>query len=83
MHFTDKLANYSQFISHLSSISESEMNIQISLCNVWHLDGILKISLKKTLTEKKSKHLKKIQLLFLKYLNAVICDENFKLFIPQ
>ena len=37
--------NYSQFTSHVTSISENEMNIQIRLCNVQHLNGMLNISL--------------------------------------
>ena len=32
-------------MSHRTSISENEMNIQIPLCNVQHLNGILNISL--------------------------------------
>ena len=34
----------SQFTSRMTSISENEMNIQIPLCNVKHLNGIVKIS---------------------------------------
>ena len=36
---------YSQSTSHVTSISKNEMNIQIPLCNVRHLNGILNISL--------------------------------------
>ena len=36
---------YSQFTSRMTSISETEMNIQISLCNVRHVNGMLNISL--------------------------------------
>ena len=36
---------YSQSTSRMTSISENEINIQIPLCNVRHLNGILKISL--------------------------------------
>lgn len=48
----------------MTNILENEMNIQ-TLCNAWHLNGILK-SFQKTLTEKKFKKLGK-QVLFLKY----------------
>ena len=45
---------YSQFTSRVTSISENEMNIRISLCNVRHVNGMLNISLeifpKKTIT---------------------------------
>ena len=33
---------YNQPSSHMTSFSENEINIQIPLCNVWHLNGILK-----------------------------------------
>ena len=36
---------YSQFTSHVTSISENEMNIRISLCNVRSVNGMLNISL--------------------------------------
>ena len=63
----------SQFTSRVTSISENEMNIRISLCNFRHVNGMLniflKISPKKTHLQKK----KKIQntwetILFLNYL---------------
>ena len=50
---------FSQFTSRMTSISENEMNIRISHCNVQHVNGMMNISLeiflKKThfLTEKK------------------------------
>ena len=37
--------NYSQFTSHMTSISDNKMNIRIRLLNVRHLNEILKISL--------------------------------------
>ena len=60
--------NYSQSTSCVTSISANEMNIQISLCNVRHVNEMLNISLeifpKKPLTEKKdSKYLEKIVVL--------------------
>ena len=36
---------YSQFLSCVTSISENELNILISLCNVRHVNGMLNISL--------------------------------------
>ena len=36
---------YSQYTSRLTSISESEMNIRITLCNVRHVNGMLNVSL--------------------------------------
>ena len=36
---------YSQFTLHVTSISENEMIIQISLCNIQHVNGLLNISL--------------------------------------
>ena len=36
---------YGQFTSRVTSISENEMNIPISLCNVRHVNGMLNISL--------------------------------------
>ena len=39
------LVNYSQSTSHVTSIFENEMNTQIPLCNVRHLNGMLNISL--------------------------------------
>ena len=36
---------YSQFTSRMTSISKNEINIQISLCNVRHVNGMLNISL--------------------------------------
>ena len=35
----------------MTSISDNEMNIQIPVCNVRHLNGILKISLRRLLRE--------------------------------
>ena len=51
----------SQFTSRMTSISENEMNIQIPLCNVQPLNGIVKISFetfhkKDVLTEKKNQN---------------------------
>ena len=37
---------YSQSTSRVTSISENEMNIRISLCNVGRVNGMLNISLK-------------------------------------
>ena len=34
---------FSHSTSHRTSISKNEMNIKIPLCNVWHLNGIVKI----------------------------------------
>ena len=54
----DFLQKSSEYMSHLTNISENEsMNIQISLCNVWYLNGILKIS--QEICLKKTHHLKK------------------------
>ena len=36
---------YSQSTSRLTSISENEMDIRISLCNVRHVNGMLNFSL--------------------------------------
>ena len=36
---------YSQSTSRLTSISENEMDIRISLCNVQHVNGMLNFSL--------------------------------------
>ena len=36
---------YSRSMSHVTSISEKEMKIQNPLCNVWHVNGMLNISL--------------------------------------
>ena len=36
---------HSQFKSRMTSISENEMNIRISLCDVHHVNGMLNISL--------------------------------------
>ena len=69
--------NYSQSTSRVTSISGNEINIQIPLCNVRHLNGMLDISLeifpKKTNKLKKKKKDSKYMgnnklLLFLKYL---------------
>lgn len=38
-------------LSHVTSISKNKMNLQIFICLVQHLDGILKISLE-TLSKK-------------------------------
>ena len=73
---------YSQPRSRVNSISRNEMNIQISLCNVRRVNGMLEISLeivpKDTLTEKKKKKIKILgkQLLFLKY-SILQCKEKF------
>ena len=77
-------ANYGQSTSHVTSISENEMNIRISLCNVRRVNGMLNISLeivpKRRINWKKKK--KKIQntweigkqLLFLKFL--MLCGKE-------
>ena len=72
---------YSQPRSRVNSISRNEMNIQISLCNVRRVNGMLEISLeivpKDTLTEKKKKiKILGKQLLFLKY-SILQCKEKF------
>ena len=59
-------------MSCVSSISENEMNIRISLCDVRYVNGMLNISLKDTSTEKR-----KIQgtwetIVILEILNAVM-----------
>ena len=45
----------------MTSISKNEMNIQIPLCNVWHLNGMLNIHSSGNLSEKDSLTEKKIQ----------------------
>ena len=65
--------HYSQSTSRVTSISETEMNIRIPLCNVWYLKGL---SEKDALTEKKKKK-KKVQntwktIVILEILNAVM-----------
>ena len=71
-------ACFSQFTSLVTSISKNEKNIRISLCNVQHLNGLMKISLeifpKKThfLTEKKKIQNAWETIFILEILNAVI-----------
>ena len=43
--FIKIFSSYSQFPSHVTSISKNEMNIQISLCNAQHVNGMLNTSL--------------------------------------
>ena len=67
---------YSQSKSRMTSISENEMNIQLFLCNVPHVNGILNISLaifpkKDVLTKKKIQNTWET-IVILEILNAVI-----------
>ena len=59
--------HYSQSTSRVTSISETEMNIRIPLCNVWYLKGL---SEKDALTEKVQNTWKTI--VILEILNAVM-----------
>ena len=63
-------------MSHVTSISKKEMNIQIPLCNVRHLNGMLNISLeilseKDTLTKIKIQNSWEANVI-LEILNAVM-----------
>ena len=64
----------------MNSISKDEMNIQISLCNVRRVNGMLDISLeiapKKTHQPKKRFKILEKQLLFLKC-SILQCKEKF------
>ena len=79
---------YSQPRSRVNSISENEMNIRISLCNVRRVNGMLDISLeivpKKTHKLKKRFKILRKQLLFLKY-SIFQCKEKILIhsFIPS
>ena len=71
---------YSQSRSRVNSISKNEMNIRISLCNVWRVNGMLDVSVE--IVPKKTHWLKKRfkilgkQLLFLKH-SILRCKEKF------
>ena len=75
------MKDYSQSTSRMTSISEKEMNIQIRLFDVRHLNGILRdfsgsLSEKEALTEKKKIKILGKQLLFLKNV-MLLSQEKF------